>query len=57
MLKVPSIDPKASGIRRSDGDLPFFLAIRIATGIRSANAPTLFMKAESAVTVPVSVNT
>ena len=39
-------EPKAKGMRSREGGRPFCRDIQIATGIRSASAPTLFMKPE-----------
>ncbi len=57
VVMPPRSDPKARGMRNSDGDRSWRLARRIATGSRRARAPTFFMKAEQIVTRPVSAVT
>ena len=48
----PRIEAKDSGIRSVAGDWPSRAAAWIATGIKSANAPILFIKADRTAAAP-----
>ena len=53
----PSSDPNARGMSSSEGDRPASRDIQMATGIRSASAPTLLINAEHTATTRVRVST
>ena len=53
----PSSEPNASGISSNEGERPASLDIHTATGINSANAPTLLIKPEQSATTAVRVST
>lgn len=51
VINPPSKDAKAKGIKSSDGLRLAFFANPIAIGRKMAKAPTLFMKADKAITI------
>ncbi len=54
VVMPPNSEPKASGISTLPGGSFSFWAAWMATGISSASAPTLFMKADSKAASPVT---
>jgi hypothetical protein len=57
VIKPPMSEPKASGIRSCDGEVPERLASWNATGMRIASAPTFLMKVDSRITARTRVKT
>ena len=55
VTRPPRIEPNESGIKRSAGDCLTLRAACMATGIKSANAPTLFITIDIAAPRPDSV--